>query len=448
MPLRGNEPNDRIERSVHLPHLLIRDFDPKFVLDLVEQFSQVKVGIGFANVVIWPHSLPAIAQLFNKNLPNPDRDVLGDATAAVMSLVEGLIVQSRAIRQFLLEAGMGCIEEQIAQESQEPSHHFHFQNSKWLIPMLDYAIMGFTATEGRSPTRGRKLSMRSCTKSRSLVAFRSLYNPVGFDPIEVLPLHLHRYADYARFFIHVLYSQRVFKDLDEEFVPLKAKYLRKFFPDNKAYQQVRDALVESETVVCDGIYNQADSPSWRNHDQSRRSGKSFGYKLGPRWNGIRHERLTVTTKPLIKSIAKVNKKRPSEIVLLPHQHIWHCLQDITIDHRAAEQELDALMLGASPEEIDGYTGQRMICEGINNGDWFWHVCHFGRVYNNVTGLKRSLRKYLRANNQSLVGCDVSNSQPLLVGLLCRYMKCGLLTKSLSKFKESQGLLRDANLMSW
>jgi hypothetical protein len=42
-----------------------------------------------------------------------------------------------------------------------------------------------------------------------------------------------------------------------------------------------------------------------------------------------------------------------------------------------------------------------------------------------------------------------HGEPLqLVGLLCRYMKCGLLTKSLSKFKESQGLLRDANLMSW
>jgi len=50
---------------------------------------------------------------------------------------------------------------------------------------------------------------------------RIFYNPIGFDPFEVLPLHLHRYADYARFFLHVLYSQRVFKDLDDEFVPLK-----------------------------------------------------------------------------------------------------------------------------------------------------------------------------------------------------------------------------------
>ena len=94
---------------------------------------------------------------------------------------------------------------------------------------------------------------------------------------------------------------------------------------------------------------------------------------------------------------------------------------------AAVQELDDLIGDASPEEIDGYTGQRMICDGIHNGDLFWNVCHFGRVYNNLTALKKSLRQYLRANNQSLVGCDVTNSQPLLVGLLCRHIKQPIIT---------------------
>jgi hypothetical protein len=274
------------------------------------------------------------------------------------------------------------------------------------------------------------MPIRCLKNSRQTKPIRTIYNPVGFDPAEVLPFHLHRYADYARFFLHVLYSQRVFKEIKDEFVPLKAAYLRRFFPNNTVYKQIRDALLESQTIVCDGIYYQADSTSWRNHDQQRRSGKSFGYKIGPRWQGVRHEKLIVTTKPLLKSINKVNKARQTEIVTLPHQHIWHCLQDVTIDHHSAIQELDSLMVGATQEEIDGYTGQRMICDGINNGDLFWHLCHFGRVYNNVTGLKKSLRQYLRANNQSLVGCDVTNSQPLLVGLLCSHMKQGLLSNNL------------------
>jgi hypothetical protein len=248
---------------------------------------------------------------------------------------------------------------------------------------------------------------------------RSFYNPIGFNPTEVLPFHLHRYADYALFFVHVLYAQRVFNDLEDEFVPLKAVYLRRFFPDNAIYKQIRDALLESETIICDGVCHQADSPTWRNYDDRHRSGKCYGYKLGPRWEGVRHEQVTLTTSALLKSIAKVNQARETEIVTLPHQHIWRCLQDITIDHQAAQQALESLMVNATPQEIDGYTSQRMLCDGIRDKDWFWHVCHFGRVYNNITGLKRSLRQYLRANNHSLVGCDVANSQPLLVGLLCR-----------------------------
>ena len=195
--------------------------------------------------------------------------------------------------------------------------------------------------------------------------------------------------------------------------------MRRFFPSNEVYQEVREALLASGTIVCDGIYRQADSPTWRNHDDRSRGGKCYGYKLGPRWEGVRHERVTLTAKPLMKSIAKVNQERQTEIVTLPHRHIWDCLRKVTIDFPQAERELDALMVDATPEEIDGYTGQRMICEGIRDGDHFWHVCHFGRVYNNVTAIKKSLRRYLRANNQSLVGCDVTNSQPLLVGLLCR-----------------------------
>jgi len=88
MPLQGDVQDDRIERPVHLLHVLQRNLDPKLVFDLVEQFSQIKDGLGFANIVTWPHSLPAIAELLNVDLPNAAGDVLGYAAAAVASLVE------------------------------------------------------------------------------------------------------------------------------------------------------------------------------------------------------------------------------------------------------------------------------------------------------------------------------------------------------------------------
>jgi hypothetical protein len=42
--------------------------------------------------------------LLNIDPPNPDGDVGGDAAAAVASLIEGLVVQFRACRQFSFKA--------------------------------------------------------------------------------------------------------------------------------------------------------------------------------------------------------------------------------------------------------------------------------------------------------------------------------------------------------
>ncbi len=99
------------------------------------------------------------------------------------------------------------------------------------------------------PSHRLRVSRRRTQPTRH----RSFYNPVGFDPLQVLPFHLHRYANHARFFLHVLYAQRVFKEIKEEFVPLKAAYMRRFFPSNEVYKQIRDALLESRTIVCDGV---------------------------------------------------------------------------------------------------------------------------------------------------------------------------------------------------
>jgi hypothetical protein len=60
MSSQGNVLNNRIQRPVHFPRLVPRNLDPEFVFDLVEKFSQVKVGIRPAKVVIWSHPIPAI----------------------------------------------------------------------------------------------------------------------------------------------------------------------------------------------------------------------------------------------------------------------------------------------------------------------------------------------------------------------------------------------------
>ena len=84
----------------------------------------------------------------------------------------------------------------------------------------------------------------------------------------------------------------------------------------------------------------------------------------------------------------------------------------------------------APPCVQNEGSKRLVFSGLNHTTFDLAV-YFGRVYNNVTGLKKSLRQYLRANNHSLVACDVANSQPLLVGLLCRHMKQGYSSINLS-----------------
>jgi hypothetical protein len=102
--LQGNVPNDRIKRTVHSLHVLIRDLDPKLVLDLIQQLGEIKIRIDIAGIVLRSNALPAIAELLNVDPPNPDRDILGDTATAVAFLIEGLIFQLRSFEQLSFKA--------------------------------------------------------------------------------------------------------------------------------------------------------------------------------------------------------------------------------------------------------------------------------------------------------------------------------------------------------
>ena len=91
-------------------------------------------------------------------------------------------------------------------------------------------------------------------------------------------------------------AQRIFKDIADEYVPLKASYLRKLFPDNDTYKAIRDRLIETKTILCDGVYHQADGQTWKSTDPRYKNGKCYGYRLGPRWEGVRHERVTLSAR--------------------------------------------------------------------------------------------------------------------------------------------------------
>ena len=131
---------------------------------------------------------------------------------------------------------------------------------------------------------------------------RTFYNPVGFDPAEVLPLHLHRYADHARFFLHVLYSQGCSR---RSRMSSSRSRRHTCGGSSPATKSINRSGMPSWSPGRSSAMGSAIKPirlTWRNHSDRHRGGKCFGYKLGPRWEGVRHEKVVLN----VQAVAQVD----------------------------------------------------------------------------------------------------------------------------------------------
>lgn len=238
------------------------------------------------------------------------------------------------------------------------------------------------------------MSITSEEPASPLYAERSrptyLWVPAGFNPCDYLEEPLHNRADLARFVVHKIIWSNVFKLHDKHgFVPLKAEYLRRFFPGSASYAGVMKSLVESGAIACDGMYVQGS--------------KSLGYKLGSALAGQRHRRVIVDDRTLARKIAR---SRDDYVGALRgvYRHLYDHLTNAQIDSEPAMESL----LGEGFEPTNETAVQL-----IRDRQFFLHVCPYGRVHTNLTNLKSTLRRYLSVHGQKLVNLDIRNSQPLV-----------------------------------
>jgi hypothetical protein len=223
-----------------------------------------------------------------------------------------------------------------------------------------------------------------------------LWVPDGFDPSVYLPPGLQRHADCARYILHRIHYEGIFDHrFRGAFVPLKAAYLRRFFPGDHVYTGVRKSLIANGAVVCNGRYV--------------KGRVSYRYKLGPALAGMRHRRFAVTNRTLAKKL----RARREAWVKAPeddHRHLHEFLRSVEIDAPGA---IAWLGLGnADPHDWS-------TVEMIRDGEFFFHVCDYGRVHTNLTNLKSELRGFLTYRGAPLVNLDIRNSQPLFLALLIR-----------------------------
>ncbi|WP_152050810.1 hypothetical protein [Tautonia marina] len=234
--------------------------------------------------------------------------------------------------------------------------------------------------------------LQDVTSEREPIA---LWNPCDFDPTDFLTVSDRRLGDCARYILHLVHYRGIFDvRLRGTFVPLKAKYLRRFFPDNTSYTRVRDQLIESKVLLFDNHYEVGK--------------KSKGFKLGPAFSAMRQRKVAIADPTLSRKI--LAKRRdwchaPSDV----HRHLLAYLRRIEIDFPAAL----AWLLGHSEFEPAHETSISML----HDRDLFFHVDSYGRVHTNLTNLKTELRGFLSYQGQPLVNLDIRNSQPLLFSIL-------------------------------
>lgn len=220
---------------------------------------------------------------------------------------------------------------------------------------------------------------------------KNIYTPEGFDPCTYLPDRLWKYAEEARYLLHAIESNRIFRHKPRDaWVPLKAGYLNNVMGRWHA-RGIRTALVETGVVECDGHYVEGK--------------KSYGYRLGPDLRDAIFRR-----HPISPTLARrLNKHKMHPPLKLPiHKHLLSWLTRLEVDHDAAMRSLRT-----RDELIDKYVALDMIADR----QFYLIVDDYGRVHTNLTSLSRRLRPFLHYGNDKLVLIDLKNSQPFFFSSL-------------------------------
>jgi hypothetical protein len=107
-------------------------------------------------------------------------------------------------------------------------------------------------------------------------------------------------------------------------------------------------------------------------------------------------------------------KRRNRLKLPVHKWLFGKLREVEMDEPADDELLRIAEGDAAKAKTYG-----QAVEAIRNGEWWMELApKTGRLFSNITNLKRELRGHLRVKGEPLVEMDIRNSQPTFLALLC------------------------------
>lgn len=182
-------------------------------------------------------------------------------------------------------------------------------------------------------------------------------------------------------------------------VPLKAEYLRSVL-GRHSVDAVRQAAVEVRYVDRD--------PSYRTGDRSQT------YWVLPPYDQsllVRREIANFRLRHAIRTWLECRRRTMWQRILrnetpvdaLVCRHLWENLQRVSIDFGKGVNDA-------------AHPAQQIAAERIREGDFWFIVDDHGRIHTNLTNAAKALRQHLSVDGERLANIDISESQPLFLGM--------------------------------
>lgn len=222
--------------------------------------------------------------------------------------------------------------------------------------------------------------------------------PVGFHPHDCLPIPLWRHTYAARVIIDRVARANVNRrDGWASWRHRDASLI--FGGNNRAWDASRRALVDSGVIECDSRY--------------AIGSQAMRYRLTSEWRDQAVEPIVIRNPNLIERFARLRRRERRRWQPL---HFW---LEGKIRGEASVDEAKARRWVCRP----GSRRQRradLALDCIRESEPQMSVDRFGRVHSAVSRMPSRLRPSLLLGDSPTLELDVSNAQPLILGLLCMH----------------------------
>jgi hypothetical protein len=293
------------------------------------------------------------------------------------------------------------------------------QGSPGRVSAGDWAAAAAAEQEARREEAGRRRwrTRRANGRDRPVIvpadkhplAFRV---PEDYD-MDALPKRLRLPVSC---FLDLVHRKQVNDQLNERgFVRLKAEYVRNVI-GRRAWRELLPVL----TGKTPGL------PAVLETDGRYARGVARGYRLAA--GCLRTKRLVCTDESFARKVRRVYAALAKQ---LPPEARW--LQDklplLGIDLPKAARVIATMRPKKKKRKVrltraEHRQNMTELCRRIADKDPWLEVDDYGRVHTPVTNLPKALRGCLRVKGQKLVGLDLSNSQPLIAGLVAQRYYAG------------------------